>query len=365
MAASVELWAFAADGRTERVIRQGLDGRDAAAVQRAKLPEALQVLAAAPSPKLVLIDLDRAAEPGSAFARLQAVCSFDTQFVAVGSVDTTGFARRLLRDGFVDYLVKPLTAAEVRAVSAALLDEDRAREHAGHLVGFVGSGGSGLSTLVAAVARESRDRGLSCVILSFDPIFSEAFGLEPAGDVSELLLGLAEGGPLEFDPFGHVGTGGTAGVALVAYPRADSLPVVPSVDTARSLIRHLANRATTVLLCGIPDPELLAALMKLCDVRVVLYEPNLISINVAVRSLVLLESDNPPVLVQSQRRSPRSSLSTAQVRYALGDRRPAASLPYDAQLHGQAASIDTPPAAARRYRKALAQAVECIFERIR
>ena len=362
MAAPADLWAFAADTRTERAIRQGLEGREAVTVRRGRLPEAVGLLAKAPSPKLVLVDLDHAAAPETALSRLRAVCSFGTEFVALGSVDTTAFARGLLRDGFADYLAKPLSVADVRNVCATFLDDLHGRDWAGHVVGFAGSGGSGVSEVVAAVARESRARSLSCVLLSFDPIFSESFGLEPAGDVSELLLALADGKSLEFDPFAR--GAGAGNVALVTYRPADSLPVVPSVDTAQSLIRHLANRASTVLLCGIPDPELLVALMRQCDARVVLYEPTLLSINVAVRCLVQLDADDVPILLQSHRRTPRSSLSSAQVRYALGDRDPAVTLPHDARLFRQLASVDARPPAGNRYRKALKQAVDVIFEHI-
>lgn len=365
MAASADLWAFAADARTERTMRQGLEGRASVKVQRGKLPEALRVLAAAPSSKLVLVDLDGASGAESVFAQLQAVCSFGTEFVAVGSTGTSSYARQLLRDGFSDYLTKPLSVADVRAVCAALLDELPGRDYAGNVVGFVGSGGSGVSGLVAAVARESRARGLNCVLLSFDPVFPQAFGLEPAGDVSEMLLRIADGKPAGFEPFEDLADGDAGRVALVAYPHTDSLPVVPSVDTAQSLIGHLANRASIVLLCGIPDPELLTALMNKCDARVVLYEPTLLSINVAVRCLALLGTDNPPILVQSNRRGPRHALSSAQIRYALGDREPAATLPYDTNLRSQIASIDAPPAANRQSRKALGRAVDAIFERIR
>ena len=364
MATSVDLWAFTTDARTEKTIRQGLDGRDATTIQRGRLSEALRLLAKAPSPKLVLVDLDHASEPESALARLRAVCSFGTEFVALGSIDTTSFARKLLRDGFSDYLAKPFSPADVRNVCATLLDDATGRDYAGNVIGFVGSGGSGVSALVAAVASEGRARGLSCVVLSFDPIFSESFELEPAGDVAELLLGLADGNSLEFDPFAQDGYDGSGRIALVAYPRRDSLPVVPSIDTVRSLIRHLANRASTVLLCGVPDPELLAALLKECEVPVVLYEPTLLSINVAVRCLLLLDADNPPILVQSHRRIPRSSLSTAHIHYALGDRRPDITLPYDARLHRRAASFDAKAPASPRYRKALKQAIDVIFERI-
>lgn len=365
MAASADLWAFAADARTERTVRQGLEGRASVLVRRGKLPEALQALASAPSPKLVLVDLDGASEPESAWAQLQAVCSFGTEFVAVGSINTSGHARQLLRDGFSDYLTKPLSVADVRTACATLLDELPGRDYAGNVVGFVGSGGSGISALAAAVARESQARGVNCVLLSFDPVFPQAFGLEPAGDVSEMLLRIADGKSSGFEPFEDV-TGGDAGnVALVAYPHTDSLPVVPAVDTAQALIGQLANRASIVLLCGIPDPELLAALMNQCDVRVILYEPTLLSINVAVRCLVLLDTDDPPILIQSNRRGPRHSLSAAQIRYALGDREPTATLPYDAHLHGQIASIDARLRVGRRYRKALTKAVDAIFERIR
>ena len=364
MESPVDLWAFATDARTEQTLRQGLDGRAATAVRRGKLAEALRILAQAPAPKLVLVDLDGGSEPESAFAQLRAVCSFGTEFVALGSTDTANFARQLLHDGFADYLSKPVSVADVGDACATVLDDRPGRDYAGRVVGFAGGGGSGVSALVASVARESRDRDLSCAILSLDPVFSEAFGIEPLGDLSELLMELEDGKIPEFDPFARTEDRGAFKTALVAYRRADPLPVVPSIDTAQALIRHLANRASMVLLGGIPDPELLAALLRQADVQVVLYEPTLLSINVAVRCLALLGPDNASLLMQSQRRAPRSALSSAQIRYALGDRGPDSTLPYDAGLHRQLASIEARPAASRRYRKALQRAVDLIFGRI-
>ena len=364
MAPPVGLWAFAADARTERALRQGLEGREAATVQRGKLSEALQVLAKVPSPKLVLLDLDHASEPEAAFARLRTVCSFGTEFVALGSVNTASFASRRLHDGFADYLSKPVSAADVRNVCATLLDDLPAREYAGRVVGFAGSGGSGVSSLVVAAARESRARDRSCIILSLDPLLSGSFGLEPAEDLSELLLSLEDGRVPEFDRFDQGDVANVQGITLVAYPRVDALPVVPSIDTAQALVRHLANRASTVLLAGIPDPELLAELMKQSDVRVVLYEPTLLSINVAVRALALLGADNPALLVQCHPRRHRYSLSAAQMRYALGDRDPDVTLPHEATLHRQVITVDGRPRVSRGYRRTLKAALERIFEQI-
>lgn len=331
-------------------------------IRRGNLPDALRILSKAPSPKLVLIDLDSVPEPQAVFAQLRTVCSFGTEFVGLGSIDTTSFARMLLQGGFTDYLAKPVSVADVREACAMVLDDLPSRDHAGRVIGFAGSGGSGVTSLVAAMARGIKERGRNCIILSLDPILSESFGLEPTGDLSELLLKLEDGKDLDFNPFDQPENGNSNRIVLVAYPRSDFLPVVPSTATAQTLIRHLANRASMLLLAGIPDPGILTELMKQSDVRVILYEPTLLSINVAVRCLALLGSEYPAVLVESHPRLHRSSLSSAQVRYALGDREPNVTLPYEATLPQQDASVGKQPSTSRRFRKALRQAIELVLE---
>ena len=364
MATHAQLWAFAADGRLEQTFRRGLEGRDAVEIRRGGLPDAIQVLAKAPSPKLVFIELDSRAKPEEAFARLRAVCAFRTEFIAVGSNETTSFARTLLHAGFADYLVKPITVTDVRDACATLLDDLPRRDYAGRVVAFAGSGGCGVSSLIAGVVREGRARDLNSLILSLDPVFSEAFGLRPSGDLSELLLELGADRPLEFDPFDRRVHGDVDRVALVAHLQGDVLPVTPSVEAARALVRQLANRASMVALAGIPDPELLAELMALSDARVVVYEPNLLSINVAVRALALLGPDHPAILFQCHRRTRKSSLTSAQIRYALGDREPDVTMPYESALDSHTPRIDDSRIGSRRYRKALKRAVDLIFERI-
>ena len=363
MDSATELWAFPTDAATERTLRQALAGREAAKILRGKLSDAVGVLAKAPSPKLVIVDLDGAAEPEAAFGQLRTVCSFGTEFVGLGSIDSTSFARVLLHDGFTDYLAKPVSVADVREACAAVLDDVPSRDYAGRVIGFVGSGGSGVTSLVAATAREIRARDLNCIILSFDPVLSESFGIEPSGDLSELLLKLEAGEVPEFEPFDRPEDVDAEGVAVVAYSRLDALPVVPSSSTGQTLIRLLANRAARVLLAGVPDPAMLSELMKLTDARVVLYEPTLVSINVAVRCLALLGPEHPALLVQSHPRVRRSSLSSAQIRYALGDREPDIVLPHEAALNRQLASASAWPSTSRRYRKTLKQAVERVLER--
>ena len=361
----VELRAFAADAQTERTLRRALADTPLAEIRRAGLPDALAILAGAPPTKLVVVDLDGAPDPEAAMTQLRAVCSFGTEFVAMGSLDTSGIARKLLHDGFVDYLTKPVSVVELRDACSTALEDLPGREYAGRVIGFAGSGGSGVAAMVAAVARECRARRLNCVILSLDPIFAEAFALKPSGNLSELLLGIEDGSVSDFDPFDQGDGRDSEGIALVSHFRADSLPAPSSPDSVLALIRHLANRSSTVLLGGIPDPELLAAVLKQSDVRVVLYEPTLLSINVAVRCLALVGADHPSIVVQCHPRLRRSSLSQGQIRYAFGDREPDLTLPYDGIVYKRASLVDAPPAASRRFRKALSQAVDRILARVR
>ena len=244
--------AFAADAETERALRSGLAGRDVK-VQRARLPAAIRILAAEPAPKLVLVDLDRVPEPEAAIRELAAVCALGTAMIALGSTDNAHLTRTLLRSGVADYLVKPISPADVREASAAALDELPERAYAGRVVAFAGAAGSGTSTLVAAIAQEVAANGRVAVVLDLDPesgSLSALLGTEPAGDLPALLSALDPGpppdpdefpdadeapAPVELEPFAPdspinpeeldgVCASAGSGVSLVAYPLAGSPP---------------------------------------------------------------------------------------------------------------------------------------------
>ena len=381
--------AFAADAETERALRAGLAGRDAK-IQRGRLAAALQALATEPSSKLVFVDLDGVPEPETAARELAGVCAFGTALIAIGSTDTAHLTRALLRQGIADYLVKPISAAAVREASATALDDLPERMHAGRVIAFAGTAGIGTSTLVAAIARGVAAGGRTALIIDLNPVsgrLSSLLGAEPAGDLAALLASLdsddphdsipapAPDDPLEsgesLDPGaalhheqidGICAPASVAGISLVAYPGAGPLPEAPPPSAMDTLIGHLANRAHAVLVAGLFDPETRTAIMQQADARVVLYEPTLPSISVAVRCLALLGPEHPAILVQSHPRMRRSTLAQAQIRYALAERRPDVIIPFEPALHAAAIGEAQDRSTGKAYREALGQVIERAVE---
>ena len=369
---------FAADAETERALRAGLSGHDAR-IQRGQFDTALRTLAAEPSSKLVFVDLDGVPEPEAAARELTAVCAFGTALIAIGSTDTARLTRALLRSGIADYLVKPVSVAAVREASATALEDMPERMYAGRVIAFAGTAGSGVSTLVEAIARGVAAGGRTSLVVDLNPgsvALPTLLDTEPAGDLAAVLtscgldqrdagesLGADE--PLDAGPLltpelldSVCAPAGTAGISLVAYPAVGPLPEAAPAAAVHTLLGYLANRAHVVLVAGLHDPETRTATMQQADARVQLFEPTLPSISSAVQCLAMLGPEHPAVLAQNHPRMRRSTLSSAQIRYALAERRPDVVIPFEPALHAAAtgAAHDRPPGKA--YVRALQEVVE-------
>ena len=369
---------FATDAETERALRAGLAGREAK-IERGPLSAAIRTLASEPSSKLVFVDLDGIPEPETAARKLTAVCAFGTAVIAIGSTDTAHLTRALLRHGIADYLVKPISAAAVREASATALEDLPERMYAGRVIAFAGTAGSGASTLVATIARGVAAGGRTATVVDLNPAsgsLSKLLDATPAGDLSALLATLDAG---QSSPDESPGTDealdadltlspgqldsiraptGTAGVSLVACPPAGPLPGLPSSAAVAALLGHLANQAHVVLATGLFDPELRTSVLQNADAGVLLYEPTLASISAAVQCLARLGSEHATVLVQSHPRMRRSTLSQAQIRYALADRHPDVVIPFEPALHASATGDTQNRPLGKAYREALRQVIE-------
>ena len=365
---------FAADAESEKALKAGLAGQEVR-IQRGRLPVALRILAAEPSPRLVFVDIDGVSNPETAARELASVCAIGTALIAIGSNNTAHLARSLLRQGITDYLVKPLSAAVIRDASATALDDMPERTYAGSVIIFAGASGSGVSTLVAASARGIKADGRTALVVNLDPISHSISSLlgarEPAGSLASLLAELDPG--LEVDPDEDLADSETIvsaeqlesvcaravpGISVVAYPRSGPLPPSPSALAVGVLLRHLANQAHVVLVAGVVDPDTRIDIMRQADVRVIIYEPTLPSISTAVHCLALLGADCPSTLVQCHARMRKSTLSPAQIRYALAERRPDIVIPFDTALHAVAVGEKRKRAPGKTYLEAVRQVLE-------
>ena len=358
---------FAADTGTLRALRAGFAGRKVK-IQRARLAVALRALASEPASKVLFVDFDGVKDPEAAGRNLAAVCAFETAVIAVGSIDSANFTRTLFQHGIADYLVKPISPALVREACAAVADDLPERSYAGRVIAFSGSAGSGTSTLVAAAARAVAANGRTASVVDLDPLggrLGSLLGVDPATGLSALLAALAVDAPTDSEPnvavdqFDDVCSAAEAGISLVGYAPATDLPSSPSPPAVRKLLGHLANRTHVVMVTGFSDPDTQLEIMQRADARVLLFEPTLSSLSTAVRSLALLGTKCHTTLVQCLSRTPRSALSSAHIRYALGDRRPDVVLPFDGALHATATG-----ARSKRPGRAYRNAVRSVMERV-
>ena len=360
---------FASDSGTWRALRAGLAGRKVK-IQRGRLAVALRALASEPAAKILFVDLDGVKEPETAGRELAAVCAFETAVIAIGSTDTAHFTRTLFQHGVADYLLKPISPALVREVCASVTDDLPERAYAGRVIAFSGSAGSGTSTLVAGIARALAAEGRTASVVDLDPIsprIPALLDVEPADGLSALLTAFGSSASEDTeagdaaDQVDRVCTPIDAGLSAIAYAPADSLPPAPSAAAVRLLLEHLANRTHVVLVTGFPDPDSRLEIMQQADARVLVYEPTLSSLSAAVRNLALLGTKSPATLVQCLARMPRSTLSSAHIRYALGDRRPDVVIPFDAALHAAATGQKT-KRTSRAYRGAVRRVFESVME---
>lgn len=361
---------FASDAGTWRALRAGLAGRNNVKIQRGRLAVALRALASEPAARILFVDLDGVEEPESASRELAAVCAFGTAVIAIGSTNTAHFTRTLFRHGVADYLLKPISPALVREVCASVTDELPERSYAGRVITFSGSAGSGTSTLVAGIARTLAAEGRTASVVDLDPVSGRIpalLGVEPADGLPALLAALDTGAPADAEA-GNIAervdlvcTPADAALSVIAYAPTGSLSPAPSAAAVRTLLEHLANRTQVVLVTGFRDPDTSLDIMQRADARVLLYEPTLSSLSVAVRNLALLGAKCPATLVQCLSRVPGSALSRAHIRYALGDRRPDVVIPFDGALHAAATGrkVRQP---GRAYRRAVQGVLERVME---
>ena len=368
--------AFATDADTERALRAGLAGREAK-VQRGRLKHALATLTTESSARLVFVDFDGVKDPQAAAREVAAVCALGTVLIAIGSTDTAHVNRALLQEGVADYLVKPLTATTVRDACSLALDDAAERNYAGRLIAFAGSAGCGAATMVSALARGVVSAGRTALVVDLNPLatsLSSLLGTEPAGDLPGLLEGITPGEAVDRDEaepldatispeqLDTVCAPADDGISLVAFPRHGALPEATSPAVVNTLLEHLANRAHTVFVTGALAPEVRAEILNRADARVILYEPTLTSISTAVHSLAVLGTEVPAVLVQCHPRTRRSTLSPAQIRFALAGRRPDVVVPFEPALHSATTGAKRARSVHKAYREAIGQLAERVIE---
>lgn len=163
------------------------------------LRNAVQSLSVAASPNILMVDLSESGDPLNDINALAEVCEPGTVVIAVGQVNDVRLYRDLLGSGIHDYLLKPLSAGQLRdsltqaqAVFSApkANDLDSGKRHISTAV--VGTrGGVGASTLATSLAwLFSSDHDMPTALLDLDVHFGTgalALDLEPGRGLTDAI----------------------------------------------------------------------------------------------------------------------------------------------------------------------------------
>ncbi|MXO74894.1 pilus assembly protein CpaE [Altererythrobacter aerius] len=163
------------------------------------LRNAVQSLSVAASPNILMVDLSESGDPLNDINALAEVCEPGTVVIAIGQVNDVRLYRDLLASGIHDYLLKPLSASQLRdalthaqAVFTApkANDPDAVKRHISTAV--VGTrGGVGASTLATSLAwLFSADHKLPTALLDLDVHFGTgalALDLEPGRGLTDAI----------------------------------------------------------------------------------------------------------------------------------------------------------------------------------
>src|SRR3990170_7457278 len=163
------------------------------------LRNAIQSLSISASPNILLVDLSESGDPLNDINALAEVCEPGTVVIAVGQVNDVRLYRDLLSSGIHDYLLKPLSASQLRdalAQAQAVFsspknsDGETVKKHVATAV--VGTrGGVGASTLATSLAwLFSADHKKPTALLDLDVHFGTgalALDLEPGRGLTDAI----------------------------------------------------------------------------------------------------------------------------------------------------------------------------------
>ncbi|MWV27332.1 pilus assembly protein CpaE [Aurantiacibacter rhizosphaerae] len=163
------------------------------------LRNAIQSLSIAASPAILMVDLSESGDPLNDINALAEVCEPGTVVIAVGQVNDVRLYRDLVASGIHDYLLKPLSAGQLRDAltqAQAVFSTPRNAEGEGereHIAtAVVGTrGGVGASTLATSLAwLFSTEHQASTALLDLDVHFGTgalALDLEPGRGLTDAI----------------------------------------------------------------------------------------------------------------------------------------------------------------------------------
>lgn len=157
--------------------------------------QAVRILAAIPTPGLLVIDLSSDGNPLESIAGLAEVCDGGTRLIALGDVNDVSLFRGLMELGVRDYMLKPVSPdalAEAMGKSNENKDIGCGQSNTGRLVCMIGArGGVGASTVAVNCAWSmANEQNMKVALVDLDLYFGTtalSLDLEPGRGFREAL----------------------------------------------------------------------------------------------------------------------------------------------------------------------------------
>jgi pilus assembly protein CpaE len=314
-------------------------------VTSGRVAAAANMFASAPTPNLIVLESD--AEPGNLLqelAPLAEVCDPSTRVIIVGRYNDIALYRELIRNGISEYLVGPVSMADLLASISAIFVDPEA-EPVGKSIAVIGAkGGVGASTIAHNCAFGiSTLFSTETILADFDLPFGTAnidFDQDPAQGIAEAVFAPERLDEVFLD---RLLTKCSEHLSLLAAPSL--LDRAYDFDSGAFLpIIELLQRSAPVAVLDVPHgwTEWTRSVLAEVDEVVICAVPDLANLRNTKNMLDALKklrpNDRPPHLILNQVGMPkRPEIAPADFIEPL-EMEPIAILPFDAQLFGNAAN---------------------------
>jgi pilus assembly protein CpaE len=336
------------EGVSGPIERAGEDRRMAKAhlkVHMGGIPTAVEFYQSAPTPNLII--LESRAEPKQLLEQLiqlSEYCDPTSKVVVIGHYNDVGLYRELIRSGISEYVIAPISMADVVSVISTIFVDPEA-EPIGRSVAFIGAkGGVGSSTVAHNVAWTMSSLFRSEVVVAdLDLAFGTAninFDQDPAQGIAEAVFSPERIDEVYLD---RLLAQCAENLSLLAAP--STLERVYDFDAdAFAHIIDTAQRTAPILVLDLPHAWTgwTKSTLTKADEVVITATPELANLRNAKNLVDMLKrlrpNDTPPKLVINQAGIPkRPEISADDFAEPLG-LTPMAVIPFDPLLFGNASN---------------------------
>jgi pilus assembly protein CpaE len=306
---------------------------------------AIEFYRSAPTPNLIILESRR--EPKElleSLGQLAEVCDPSSKVVVIGHYNDVWLYRELIRSGISEYVVAPVSMADIVAVISAIFVDPEA-DPMGRSIAFIGAkGGVGSSTIAHNVAWSMSNLfGTEVVVADLDLAFGTAninFDQDPAQGIAEAVFSPERIDEVYLD---RLLAQCAEHLSLLAAP--STLDRVYDFDSnAFAQVIDIAQRSAPHLVLDVPHVwnGWTRTTLAQADEIVITATPELANLRNAKNLIDTLKklrpNDVPPHLVINQAGIPkRPEISAKEFGESL-DLTPLAVIPFDAQLFGNAAN---------------------------